>query len=212
MGSAGKASLVSYMPLNIPGLHWTIASRIDVSEALAPVGQFGRALLWLGLLTLAVTTVIALFLTRTILQPVNRLVGAALRVKASDFSVHVPITSKDELGLLSRTFNNMVTSIREKTEIIEQKNRENEQLLLNILPGPIAERLKGGETRIADSFAEVTVLFADIVGFTKLSSKTSPESSCTCSTIYSRDSMSLRTATASRRSRRSVMRIWRLRA
>ena len=54
----------------------------------------------------------------------------------------MPITGKDELGLLSRTFNNMVTSIREKTEIIEQKNRENERLLLNILPGPIAERLR----------------------------------------------------------------------
>ncbi len=174
VGSAGRASLVSYMPLHIPGLHWTIASRIDLSEALAPVDQFGRALLLVGLLTIAVTTVIALLLTRTILQPVTRLVSAALRVKASDLTAYVPVTSKDELGLLSRTFNNMVASIREKTEIIEQKNRENEQLLLNILPGPIAERLKGGETRIADSFAEVTVLFADIVGFTNLSSTTSP--------------------------------------
>jgi class 3 adenylate cyclase len=66
----------------------------------------------------------------------------------------------------------MVASIREKTEIIEQKNRENERLLLNILPGPIAERLKCGETTIADNFAEVTVLFADLVGFTRLSAKT----------------------------------------
>ena len=45
---------------------------------------------------------------------------------------------------------------------------------MNILPGPIADRLKGGETRIADNFAEVTVLFADLVGFTRLSAKTSP--------------------------------------
>ena len=73
----------------------------------------------------------------------------------------------------STNVNDMVTSIRDKNEIIEHKNRENERLLLNILPGPIAERLKGGETTIADSFAEVTVLFADIVGFTTLSSKTS---------------------------------------
>ncbi len=67
----------------------------------------------------------------------------------------------------------MTASIREKKEVIEQKNRENEALLLNILPGEIAARLKGGEHEIADSFADVTVLFGDIVGFTALSSKTS---------------------------------------
>jgi class 3 adenylate cyclase len=69
----------------------------------------------------------------------------------------------------------MVTSIREKTEVIEQKNRENERLLLNILPMPIAERLRSGETRIADNYAEVTVLFADLVGFTSLSERKSPQ-------------------------------------
>jgi class 3 adenylate cyclase len=67
----------------------------------------------------------------------------------------------------------MTRSIREKTAIIEEKNRENEALLLNILPGEIASRLKSGEHEIADAFADVTVLFGDIVGFTALSSKTS---------------------------------------
>lgn len=57
--------------------------------------------------------------------------------------------------------------------MIEQKNRENEALLLNILPGEIANRLKGRENEIADNFADVTVLFGDLVGFTVLSGKTS---------------------------------------
>lgn len=174
VGSAGGRTLVSYMPLNIPGLHWTIASRIDLAEALEPVDRFRKVLLWWGLATLLLTGIIALLLTRTILGPINRLVAAARKVAATDFTVQVPVRTKDELGLLSRTFNEMVRSIREKTTIIEQKNRENEQLLLNILPGPIAERLKAGETKIADSFAEVTVLFADIVGFTTLSAKATP--------------------------------------
>jgi len=42
-------------------------------------------------------------------------------------------------------------------------------LLLNILPKPIAERMKMGETNIADSYPDVTVLVADLVGFTTLS-------------------------------------------
>ncbi len=55
---------------------------------------------------------------------------------------------------------------------IEQE--KSERLLLNILPKPIADRLKEGQSVIADSFAQVTVLFADIVDFTRLSAHMSP--------------------------------------
>ncbi|MBL0901549.1 MAG: adenylate/guanylate cyclase domain-containing protein, partial [Reyranella sp.] len=64
--------------------------------------------------------------------------------------------------------------LREKNTVIENKNRENEELLLNVLPAPIANRLRGGEQRIADGFAEVTVAFSDLVGFTALSSDMPP--------------------------------------
>jgi class 3 adenylate cyclase len=53
---------------------------------------------------------------------------------------------------------------------LQEEQEKSERLLLNILPQPIAERLKQERGTIADSFAEVTVLFADLVGFTALSS------------------------------------------
>jgi class 3 adenylate cyclase len=52
---------------------------------------------------------------------------------------------------------------------LEEAYRENERLLLNILPEPIAVRLRQGERPIADRFEDVSLLFADIVGFTSLS-------------------------------------------
>jgi adenylate cyclase len=58
---------------------------------------------------------------------------------------------------------------------IEVERAKSEALLLNILPPSIAERLKNGESVIADSFPEVTILFADIVGFTNLSTIVSPQ-------------------------------------
>ncbi len=55
------------------------------------------------------------------------------------------------------------------------EQEKSEKLLLNILPQPIAQRLKHGEENIADNFDDVTVLFADIVNFTKLSANLLPE-------------------------------------
>jgi len=58
---------------------------------------------------------------------------------------------------------------------VERLNAENERLLLSILPASIAERLRAGELTIADRFDDMTVLFADVVGFTELSSRLEPD-------------------------------------
>ena len=57
---------------------------------------------------------------------------------------------------------------------IQDEKEKSESLLLNILPESIAERLKLGETKIADKLDNVTILFADIVGFTKITKALSP--------------------------------------
>jgi class 3 adenylate cyclase len=58
---------------------------------------------------------------------------------------------------------------------VERLNAENEALLLNILPRSIVERLRRGETTIADRIDDMAVLFADLVGFTDLSSRLPPD-------------------------------------
>jgi len=57
---------------------------------------------------------------------------------------------------------------------LDRLNRENQRLLLNVLPASIAERLKRQEGLIAERFEEVSVLFADIVGFTALAARLAP--------------------------------------
>jgi adenylate cyclase len=63
---------------------------------------------------------------------------------------------------------------QEYIQLLQIEQEKSERLLLNILPKPIAERLKQEQSTVADSFAEVTVLFADIVDFTRLSAHVSP--------------------------------------
>jgi class 3 adenylate cyclase len=57
---------------------------------------------------------------------------------------------------------------------LDREREKSEQLLLNMLPAAISERLKQEQKRIADKYAEATVLFADLVGFTELSSSMLP--------------------------------------
>jgi adenylate cyclase len=59
-------------------------------------------------------------------------------------------------------------------QLAEAQDRS-ERLLLNILPSPIAEKLKYGPRTIAENFSEVTVLFADLVNFTQMADGQEPE-------------------------------------
>ena len=58
--------------------------------------------------------------------------------------------------------------LQEQHELLAQEKAKTETVLLNILPSIISDRLKEGEMQIADAHTEVTVLFADLVGFSKL--------------------------------------------
>jgi class 3 adenylate cyclase len=115
------------------------------------------------------------WLSRALLGPLRELTAGVRRFAAGDYGAKVPIRTRDEIGQLCTAFNGMVDELHQKNVVIENKNRENEELLLNVLPAPIANRLRGGEQRIADGFAEVTVAFADLVGFTELTSEMPPQ-------------------------------------
>lgn len=61
--------------------------------------------------------------------------------------------------------------ISDQRDLIEQERQRADRLLQNILPDAIAQRLKDGDDAIADHHDGVTVLFADVVGFTALSTR-----------------------------------------
>lgn len=65
--------------------------------------------------------------------------------------------------------------LQEAHQLLQIEQERSERLLLNILPAPIAERLKNSKEPIADGFAEVSVMFADIVNFTRLAEGLTPQ-------------------------------------
>ncbi len=140
----------------------------------------GRVVLF-AILLLAVGAALAFKLARDIRVPVSELAETANKVAGGDLRSRAAVYSDDEIGQLADTFNTMTARLaRQKAQIaaqmqeIEHERDRSEKLLLNILPRPIAERLKQKEHPIADAFDEASVLFADVVGYTRLASRLDP--------------------------------------
>lgn len=69
----------------------------------------------------------------------------------------------------------VMLALDKKNQQLEEEQDRSERLLLNILPKSVADRLKHGESRIADSYDSATIMFADLVDFTRISSDMTPD-------------------------------------
>jgi len=82
----------------------------------------------------------------------------------------------NEAGVVQRILGTAIdiTESKQMNAARRYQKLQTERLLHNILPARIAERLKKAQSAIAESFDNVTVMFADLVGFTEISVRRSP--------------------------------------
>ncbi|MFE7018344.1 adenylate/guanylate cyclase domain-containing protein [Microbacterium sp. NPDC057650] len=168
-------TVVSYGPLDVPDLDWVVIARIDADEAFAPTADFTRTvLIWLLGIMLAVA-LLSLLLAQVFTRPVHRLVGAVNRVAEGDLDVQVPQGSRDEFGDLGSAFNDMASSLRIKQQLIDEQRSENEKLMHTLMPESVAAKYRNGEEAISEAHDNVSVVFAELVGFDEYATDLSPE-------------------------------------
>jgi class 3 adenylate cyclase len=120
-------------------------------------------------LGMAVGAVLPADLLRALMEHVRADERRTVEIESGGRAYALLAVDVPEFGFIN-VYGTDVTAARER----ERLARENERLLLNILPEPIADRLRHGEPLIADRFEDVTLMFADVVDFTSLSSKLTP--------------------------------------
>jgi adenylate cyclase len=83
------------------------------------------------------------------------------------------VVSAFEKKMLRELDRERLENLSKENYLLEIEQMKTEKLMLNILPRPIAERLKRGEKNISGSYPDVSVIFSDLVGFTKMCSEIS---------------------------------------
>jgi class 3 adenylate cyclase len=158
---ASAAVLAFYNQFDNPGLF----SAVPLSVALATAWAAGRR---------AWALLVAVYSGGT------PLVFVAVSDLPAGFAAQLVYSAVSDLALLAAVL--LLGEAVRGRRALDQEHRllvaeqdRSERLLLNVLPAPIAARLKQGEAVIADRFPEVTVLFADLAGYTASSDRSSPE-------------------------------------
>ncbi len=149
-------------------LQWSLGGFVDSSAVMvwafaAPMGAMvflGARAAWLTFAAFASLTVLSGLLDTSLAASAEPLPGA---VQQAFFVL-------DILGVAFVTFLVLISFVR----ALDRERDRSDQLLRNMLPVPIAERLKSGERPIADRMDGVTVMFADIVGFTMVAQRLTP--------------------------------------
>ena len=162
---AGRPVFAFISPLGIGEAAFFVAS-VPKDYELNVLHLLQRNICLTAAISLAITVLLALVLGRTLSRPILRLVEGMNVVRGGDLSVHVEATTRDEVGLLTDAFNQMLVGLRERLQLMKYVGSHTRDMI---------SKASGSPVSLGGSRQELAVLFTDIRGFTAFSEKRTPE-------------------------------------
>jgi adenylate cyclase len=161
-----------------PGAPLQIVAVIQKSynENIENLEAFQRVLLQFYLVVLALSLIAVVLLARSVTRPILDLATRVRRIEGGDYGQSVDVSGKDEISQLAGSVNNMASGLAEKERVRD--------LLGKVVSHEIAEELLSKEIELGGEERIVTVLFADIKGFTTLCETSAPQAVLTLLNRY----------------------------
>jgi class 3 adenylate cyclase len=140
---------------------------VPLDEVVGPFDRIQRALLLGGGGALLMSGLLGAALSRSLTRPVRALVAATARVGRGDYTAEVSVTTRDEMRTLADSFNDMTRGL-----LLRERYRS---VLNKVVSQDVATELLKGEVELGGENRLVSVLFADIRGFTALTEGMEPQ-------------------------------------
>ncbi|MEE9614739.1 MAG: methyl-accepting chemotaxis protein [Thermodesulfobacteriota bacterium] len=155
----GKSMLVGYSPSNghseYMGLGWIMLVMQDTDQAFAAVMSLRTRILIVSVLAIGMALILGFFISRSISVPVKEMAAAAQSIASGDLDVNVNVKSNDELGMMGRSFNDMVAYLKTMAHVAEA-----------IAEGDLRKDVRPNSARdvLGNAFNGMLVGLRDIVG------------------------------------------------
>lgn len=140
---------------------------VSLDEVRAPFDNIQLTLLLTGGGALLLCALFGVWLSRSLTRPVRDLVQATGRVAQGDYEAEVEVDSHDEMGALADAFNEMTRGL-----LLREQYRS---VLNKVVSQDVAEELMKGDVELGGENRDITVLFADIRGFTPMTLGMEPQ-------------------------------------
>ncbi len=161
----GKSYIGSYR--KIPLLEGGVISSVEEDKAFEEVYNLQRRNIYLLVIVLSLSIIIVFYYSTSISYPILKLVGLSNEIEKGNYTVYLPPTAKDELGLLTNSFNRMTKGLDEREKMKDAFGK--------FVNKELAELAMKGEIKLGGERKYCAIFFSDIRGFTAISESLSPE-------------------------------------
>lgn len=153
-----KAEKVLCVYKPVKNLGWGVIVELPINEAYGPLKQVARTVLMWILIGLGIAVILSLILTRKLTLPIKQLSDEMGETAKGNLNTYIQPSSKDELGFLTESFNQMIQDLRQSREVLKETEERYRRIFENSKDMVFITSVDG-------KFIEVNQAGADILGY-----------------------------------------------